>query len=346
MAAEDPIRLLVSNQRAYLWDLNDIQRLRVQHHVVGQLHGTLPQVTQQNVFLGLPLVLLPEEVVLLVRNNLAVLVDDRAAHHPPTAAQSASYHASRAAAIKSQQEASYAAEQERKREMEALHRDKIEKKRREKEELRRKREEEAQAKRREEGGEAEERLEIFVPDLKEGAANTGPPAAATSSTSPHPPVSAPSPSAVDSQKPDTSNVPYTIIIEPRSSSFPWYDPTSPSVTYASLDAAKDAGLWNYPETVLQESRCRVFEDLWRKGYYMGGGLRFGGDFLVYPGDQLRYHSHFTLTVLSTPSTTIMPLDIVAYGRLATAVKKAHLLASWDADKKQVVYASLEWAAFG
>lgn len=64
------------------------------------------------------------------------------------------------------------------------------------------------------------------------------------------------------------------------------------------------------------------------------------------GDQLRYHSHFTLTVLSTPSTTIMPLDIVAYGRLATAVKKAHLLASWDADKQQVVYASLEWAAFG
>lgn len=66
----------------------------------------------------------------------------------------------------------------------------------------------------------------------------------------------------------------------------------------------------------------------------------------FAGDQLRYHSHFTLTVLSTPSTTIMPLDIVAYGRLATAVKKAHLLASWDADKKQVVYASLEWAAFG
>ncbi|BGO89594.1 hypothetical protein NBRC10512_001555 [Rhodotorula toruloides] len=346
MAAEEPIRLLVSNQRAYLWDLNDIQRLRVQHHVVGQLHGTLPQVTQQNVFLGLPLVLLPEEVVLLVRNNLAVLVDDRAAHHPPTASQSASYHASRTAAIKSQQEASYAAEQERKREMEALHRDKIEKKRREKEELRRKRKEAAQAKRREEGGEAEGRLEVFVPDLKEGEANTGPPAAATSSTSPHPPISAPSPSDVDSQKPDISNVPYTIIIEPRSASFPWYDPTSPSVTYTTLDEAKEGGLWNYPETTLQESRCRVFEDLWRKGYYMGGGLRFGGDFLVYPGDQLRYHSHFTLTVLSTPSTTIMPLDIVAYGRLATAVKKAHLLASWDADKQQVVYASLEWAAFG
>jgi hypothetical protein len=41
----------------------------VQHHICGVLSGTLPQVTQQNVFLGLPLVLMPEEVVLLVRNG-------------------------------------------------------------------------------------------------------------------------------------------------------------------------------------------------------------------------------------------------------------------------------------
>lgn len=68
--------------------------------------------------------------------------------------------------------------------------------------------------------------------------------------------------------------------------------------------------------------------------------------MLVTGDPLRYHSHFTLTVLSTPSTTIMPLDLVAYGRLATAVKKAHLLGSWDGDKGEAEYASLEWAAFG
>lgn len=68
------------------------------------------------------------------------------------------------------------------------------------------------------------------------------------------------------------------------------------------------------------------------------------------GDPLRYHSHFTLTVLSTPTTAIMPLDLVAYGRLATGVKKAHLLASWDAEAEagegRALYVSLEWAAFG
>jgi hypothetical protein len=101
MARRDPVKLRVANQKAYLWDLNgsslcslrlefdetrrarlahtncpggcclptDVQYLRVQHHICGVLSGTLPQVTQQNVFLGLPLVLMPEEVVLLVRNG-------------------------------------------------------------------------------------------------------------------------------------------------------------------------------------------------------------------------------------------------------------------------------------
>lgn len=42
----------------------------------------------------------------------------------------------------------------------------------------------------------------------------------------------------------------------------------------------------------------------------------------------------------------MPLDLVAYGRLATAVKKAHLLASWNEQEARAEYLSLEWAAFG
>lgn len=49
--------------------LPDVQTLRTQHHICGILTGTLPQVGQQNVFLGLPMMLLPEEVVLLVKNS-------------------------------------------------------------------------------------------------------------------------------------------------------------------------------------------------------------------------------------------------------------------------------------
>ncbi|GAA6016934.1 hypothetical protein JCM11491_006917 [Sporobolomyces phaffii] len=333
---QEPIKLRVANQKAYLWDLNDIQRLRVQHHICGSLHGTLPQVTQQNVFLGLPLVLAPEEVVLLVKHRIAVIVDEVGAHTDPTGAQADDYADSRRRAIEHQQRTTHEYEERKKVEMHAKHRDKIDEKRRAKLE-----------KKRSGGGApaaaaaaaAGEGFQVAVPDLVPGQPTTGSPC--------HPPAPGPPPPAVD-----ISSLPYTILIDPSSSSYPWYDPDAATVTYATLADARAAGVWAYPQTQLQRSRCRVFEDLWAKGYYMGGGLRFGGDFLIYPGDPLRYHSHFTLTVLSTPVTAIMPLDLVAYGRLATAVKKAHLLASWNArdgdrdDEGEADYLSLEWAAFG
>lgn len=55
----------------------DVQALRVQHHICGVLSGTLPQVGQQNVFLGLPLMLLPEEVVVLVKNSAFLSMRER-----------------------------------------------------------------------------------------------------------------------------------------------------------------------------------------------------------------------------------------------------------------------------
>jgi len=34
---------------------------------------------------------------------------------------------------------------------------------------------------------------------------------------------------------------------------------------------------------LQELQYKVFKDLWTKGYYLTAGLKYGGDYLVYPG---------------------------------------------------------------
>lgn len=59
----------VANKKAYVWSVEAMRALRVQHHICGVLTGTLPGITQQNMFLGLPLLLLPEEVVLLVENG-------------------------------------------------------------------------------------------------------------------------------------------------------------------------------------------------------------------------------------------------------------------------------------
>jgi len=47
-----------------------------------------------------------------------------------------------------------------------------------------------------------------------------------------------------------------------------------------------------------------------------------------------------------PLAANQPLDLVAYGRLATGVKKAHLLCSYDERDGSVSYMSLEWAAMG
>jgi tRNA-splicing endonuclease subunit Sen34 len=50
----------------------DAAVLRVQHRICGLTTGTLPGVSQQNVFLGLPLVMMPEEVVLLVEESTSI----------------------------------------------------------------------------------------------------------------------------------------------------------------------------------------------------------------------------------------------------------------------------------
>lgn len=47
----------------------DIAIIRSKHHICGILVGTLPHLSQQNAFLGVPLVLMPEEAVLLVENG-------------------------------------------------------------------------------------------------------------------------------------------------------------------------------------------------------------------------------------------------------------------------------------
>ena len=64
---------------------------------------------------------------------------------------------------------------------------------------------------------------------------------------------------------------------------------------------------------------------------------------------MRYHSHFSTTVIPSPKTPVSPLEIIAHGRLSTGVKKAHLFCVYDEeatdDKDVVTFFSLEWAGF-
>jgi tRNA-splicing endonuclease subunit Sen34 len=76
LTAQEPIQLHIASDKAYVYDVDAIRRLRVDHHITGITLGTLPQVAQQNVFLGVPLQLLPEEVAVLVQERESVLHGD------------------------------------------------------------------------------------------------------------------------------------------------------------------------------------------------------------------------------------------------------------------------------
>jgi tRNA-splicing endonuclease subunit Sen34 len=96
----------------------------------------------------------------------------------------------------------------------------------------------------------------------------------------------------------------------------------------------------------------LFAHLHSRGYFLSPGLRFGCQYVAYPGDPLRFHSHFV--VVSAEWDQEMDLmDIVNGGRLGTGVKKGFLLGGpqkrrdeveSEADRIETVRTfSIEWA---
>lgn len=75
--------------------------------------------------------------------------------------------------------------------------------------------------------------------------------------------------------------PYAITIPTSSNSVSWYH--SDAHAFATLDAARESGIWFYPSNEEERARCGVFRALWEKEYYLGCGIKFGGEYLVYPG---------------------------------------------------------------
>ncbi|CAG8693760.1 5859_t:CDS:2, partial [Acaulospora colombiana] len=226
-AALESWRRLSANLRSYFVD---IETLRSTYHICGTLCGTLPQATQQNVFLGLPLVLLPEEVVTLV--NETIIIDDHASHGSPTAQQLAEWN------------------DNRKRANEALGMKNLPR---------------APPKM------SDEALQKRLERQKRKEAQSKPVAETDVVNAPETPI------YQQSQSTSAKEKSYAFTI-PATSDLPWYNSTG----YHTLEEVRSAGIWTYPESLKERAKCAIFHDLWKKGYYMGSGLRFGGDWLVYP----------------------------------------------------------------
>ncbi|XP_071854344.1 uncharacterized protein [Apostichopus japonicus] len=99
--------------------------------------------------------------------------------------------------------------------------------------------------------------------------------------------------------------------------------------------------WSFPSTDQERIRAAVFLHFWEQGYYLTSGMKFGGDFLIYKGDPLLYHSTFIAVCLPYQKSMSTQM-IISYGRLGPIVKKTVLLCSLD-DQGNVRSVSLQWS---
>lgn len=273
-------------ERYLLYDINVITWLRKQHNILGVLIGTLPQIPQQNVFLGLPLELLAEEARLLAESGLAYIVDDLDWHIKDLASKDA------------------------------------------------KQKEEIKTNLREEGARLAKDFENNKKSrtqkaLKKIQGDTSSILPKRSSTIPAPAE------AEDPSEESLFNEPLTQNTTAAPSSQPPSQPTTPDPKpWALTPTTSSPSLLlsppppppkpHNPLPPVNPASYALYKHLHTLGYFLAPGLRFGCRFSVYPGDPLRFHSHF-LTVAADWDEEIDLLDLVGGGRLGTGVKKGWLV---------------------
>ncbi|CAB0019389.1 unnamed protein product [Nesidiocoris tenuis] len=238
--ADPPILITLDDQKGFIWDADDWLKLRKEHRIVGNLIGSLANIPRQDVVRGMPMVLLPEEVTLLLEKNIAVLM-----------------------------KVSDETEPDAKKEEYKQYLEKVQK-------------------------EQEEFL---------------------------------SKSRLVNRKISYKMKQFFLGFNIKSN--PWLKETMLC-----------QGEWPYPKTAFETLKYRVFKDLWEKGLYLTNGSKFGGHFLAYPGDPLKFHA-FYVVVVHLPENSISPLDLVRHARLGTHTKKTFVIASTNSENR-IIYSSFEW----
>ena len=309
-----PIPISFISGRYLVFSIDAVTYLRREHHICGVLIGTLPQIPQQNVFLGLPLELMPEEARLLVDKGVACIVDEVKAHDGMQS-------------LLEEDRRQYLRELE----SQGLHAMRILSDRK------------------------DQQRERALKKISEKKDKTPAVKAAAAAADDAPPSSAP-PSA---SKDESSSVVDLFADGPSSrkaSTSTASGPQqvmgiTPATSYPPLPhpASSTKLLLSSPEVPLSYP---LFAHLHSRGYFLSPGLRFGCQYVAYPGDPLRFHSHF-LVVSAEWDDNINLMDIINGGRLGTGVKKGFLLggpqktrqeAESEIERTESVRAfSIEWA---
>ncbi|KAI9015211.1 hypothetical protein BC832DRAFT_618824 [Gaertneriomyces semiglobifer] len=359
-----PYLVYVSNGRGYVWDADTALDLRVRYHIIGALVGSLPRNPAQNTFFGLPLLLLDEEVTLLLQKGLVRLVDTAKAHRLPTEEELTVVAASRAKELQDYN----VARKEHAQTVSAIMREKRQKTENARTSSTAVVLEDATATEEKPNGSPVlpglittdrrqvleepptpmtelasmmQHLVLQSPSTEATAlfAQPQPFAAASeerSGTASHPSIPLHHNSLGDKPPP-----PLLPVSTPTSSSgFPWFDISRAQ----DFGTAQASGLWKFPSSDKARLKFKVFSALWAKGYYITSGSKFGGDFLLYPGDIMRYHAHFIVSVIEK-TKSLTALDAIVMGRLGTAVKKSHAVCSWDDEKDELLCFCVRWTGW-
>lgn len=297
----EPIAISLVSGRYLLYDINVVTYLRRAHSICGVLIGGIPQAPQQNVFQGLPLELLPEEVKLLIEKEAAYIVDDVA------------WHKERYSTLHGE---------DRKRYLGSLR----------EEGLRMSQAQAAAA--RQKSAKALAKQAMLKASKSSGKSSRGDSSA---------PVVTETPNAQDSLF--SVDRPASPAFSEASSKISSWEPAplamTPSTSYSPSSLPENPA--PQPDPVVPASYA-LFRFLHNKKYFIMPGLRFGCNYNVYPGDPLRFHSHFLATSYEW-NQEISMLDLVGGGRLGTGVKKGFLVggADEDSDSGDVRAFTLEWA---
>ncbi|KAK5947667.1 tRNA-splicing endonuclease subunit [Knufia obscura] len=309
-----PVPISFVDSRYLLFDIKAITWLRKHHNICGVFIGTLPQNPSQNVFMGLPMEIMPEEAQLLIELGIGYILDDARVHD---AAMAKANRARRMRYVSALEERAIEISTEKARDKE------IDKKRALKRTKPRKPREDSKTATSPEGQVSETPAQEEE-DLDPAGSLFAPPEDKDPS---------PSTPTQPSTKTQIGTPPPTdISITPTASSFlPPPDPNTPSTTPQPLLPG------------LTPSSYNLYRHLHHKTYFMTPGLRFGCQFCVYPGDPLRFHSHFLARGVDWDEEIDL-MDVVGGGRLGTGVKKGWLFGGRDEGRGQMRTFSVEWAA--
>ncbi|XP_075461486.1 tRNA-splicing endonuclease subunit Sen34 isoform X1 [Ascaphus truei] len=296
--------------KAFVWNAEDARKIREQHGLVGNLVGALARKPRQNARLGLPLQLLPEETRLLVEIGAATLVRsclDEMAHSEeddlPMDSAGSSFSPDDGGTSRPEVEAYKQHLHESYKGQWSLA---LQEKRRTLENLS-DRIAEGRTRRKRQRGEPEEELMESSPQ---------------------------------GQIKELQNFEETFTFPREAMMVQLPTARLPHGKVEEVDLHQVSSIWPHAGQKEHEMRYQVFRDLWQKGYFLTTGSKFGGDFLVYPGDPMRFHAHYI--AICFPYNEEIPLsDIIIAGRLGTNVKKTVLLCSTN--EGTVTYTSLQWS---